>query len=156
MKIDINRLIVFPGNSSRSLLPLNVRRMNIIHHDTLNHEQNKTARKVQSFLTAVKEMFKEPESAEDILAWEAWGPCSRTCGEGAVRTRQRKCEKLVARDFDVACPEPRKQTEKCPVVSCSGKVLLHQWNPLKILGRSSLIYPLLLQERKTLVFHKKV
>ena len=67
-------------------------------------------------------MFKEPETAQDILAWEAWGPCSRSCGKGAVRTRQRKCGKLVARDFDVACPEPREQTQKCPVLSCLGMV----------------------------------
>ena len=111
----------FLDNGSRSFLPTNVRRMNIIHHHASTsapRKQNKASRKLKSFLTAVKQMFKEPETAQDILAWEAWGPCSRTCGEGAVRIRQRKCAQLVARDFDVACPEPREQRQKCPVVSC--------------------------------------
>ena len=63
-------------------------------------------------------MFKKPETAQDIMAWEAWGPCSKTCGEGAARTRQRKCGKLMARDFDVACPEPKEEKQMCPVVPC--------------------------------------
>ncbi|XP_028400687.1 uncharacterized protein LOC114523845 isoform X2 [Dendronephthya gigantea] len=111
-------------NSSQILPSTNVRRANInrkISTQSTSQRSSKPSQKLRSFLTAVKEMFNKPETAHDILSWEAWGPCSRTCGVGAFRTRQRKCEGLVARDFDVACPEPRRQNQKCPVVPCSSK-----------------------------------
>ena len=113
----------FSIGGSLDLLSPNVRRTKIIHHQPATtisspNQPKKAARKLQFFLTAVKEMFKGPETAQDIMAWEAWGPCSKPCGEGAVRMRQRKCGTLVARDFDVACPDPKEETRMCPVVRC--------------------------------------
>ena len=104
------------------------RRTDILRNHSLSSSKKNTtfrrpnaAQRLENFLKNIKQMFKTPETPEDIMGWEEWSPCSRTCGEKGFRTRQRKCGRLVQRDFDVACPEPRVETQKCNEVSCSGE-----------------------------------
>ncbi len=58
-------------------------------------------------------------------AWEAWGPCSRTCGGGGIRTRTRSCDapriaasssvRVVCRGSDTR--EGECGSRQCPTIA---------------------------------------
>ncbi|XP_046840533.1 uncharacterized protein LOC124434688 isoform X2 [Xenia sp. Carnegie-2017] len=101
-------------NESSSFLTRKFRRSCALHQLPSNKSQ-----KLKSVLSAAKEISNEYETAQDLMSWETWGPCSRTCGKGAVKSRLRKCARLVARNFNVACLEPMTEQSECPAVSCT-------------------------------------
>nr|XP_020496660.1 properdin [Labrus bergylta] len=50
--------------------------------------------------------------AEGWGSWLLWSPCSVTCGEGGVRTRERICSS--PHECRSACSGPSEETEVCP------------------------------------------
>ncbi|XP_064610343.1 uncharacterized protein LOC135474710 [Liolophura sinensis] len=73
--------------------------------------------------TCKPELLSCPETTS-WGAWEDWGPCTFSCGDG-VRTRERSC---VVSDPGLHCPGDSAQTEPCNLQSCDLKESWTEWS----------------------------
>ena len=63
-----------------------------------------------------------------LTPWSAWGPCSRSCGNG-LSIRRRSCIDVFTQEDSSLCTERRNESKSCQIASCKIDGAWSRWSP---------------------------